>query len=298
MSTIMEYIRRTTDGMASFMGADKTVALLLAVILLFWLQEKKTVNATGNRLLVYTMSLSVLLLCPVTAVVGVIYQTAFYDYEWLWSMVPVTIVLSYALVLLYDTKVEKTNRKQNILCIVVFVLVLFWCGNQGMVKTVPSKEAQHREKASEVAAWLKDTASEAELVLWAPADIMQETRRQTGKVELLYGRDMWEAKAGAYDYEAYSESVIEVYEWMKDSEEIAGDGENLLKIIKILWETEEMNARLQKVMQVLRDNGVNVIVMPIETVELFEDSFFVIAEEWDATVEKTQIESFMIYRLK
>lgn len=298
MSTIMEYIRRTTDGMASFMGADKTVALLLAVILLFWLQEKKTVNAMGNRLLVYTMSLSVLLLCPVTAVVGVIYQTAFYDYEWLWSMVPVTIVLSYALVLLYDTKVEKTNRKQNILCIVVFVLVLFWCGNQGMVKTVPSKEAQHREKASEVAAWLKDTASEAELVLWAPADIMQETRRQTGKVELLYGRDMWEAKAGAYDYEAYSESVIEVYEWMKDSEEIAGDGENLLKIIKILWETEEMNARLQKVMQVLRDNGVNVIVMPIETVELFEDSFFVIAEEWDATVEKTQIESFMIYRLK
>lgn len=298
MSAIMEYVKRTFDGMDQFFSVDKTVGLLLAVLILFWLQKKYPINEKGNRLLTFSLLTSVFLLCPFTAVVGVMYQTAFYDYEWLWSMVPITIVLSYAVVLLYDTKVKKSDRKQKIISILVFVILLFWSGNQGMIKTVPSMEAEQRQKAGAVAELLKEEAKDTELLLWAPIGIMQETRRQTGEVSLVYGRDMWEAKAGAYDYEVYSEFVISAYEWMLDSEEIAGNGETILKAVRVLWELEEMNARLQDILPVLLEDGVNTIVIPIETVELFEVAFFPIVEEKRLSVEEIQIESYMLYRLK
>ena len=298
MSVILEYVNRTFDGRDHFLSEDKTVALVLAALLFLWLQEKKPVNEKGNRLLVFTLITSILLLCPFTAVAGVIYQTAFYDYGWLWSMVPVTIVLSYVAVLLYDTKLEKGNRKQKSLGIAVFLVMLFVCGNHGMLKIVGEEEDVQRREAEAVIDVLDRMATDSELVLWGPRGVMQEARRQNGRITLAYGRDMWEAKAGAYDYEVYSDSMIASYEWMNMTEDIVGNGETLLKVLRILWEQKEMNTELQKVLPVLLEDGVNVIVMPIETKELFEDTFFSIIAEQGMEAEETVTERYLVYRLK
>lgn len=296
MSVIREYLSRTISGMEQFFVADKMVVLLLAVFFFFWLKTKKNVSEKGNKLLVFSLVVSVLLLCPLTAVVGVIYQTAFYDYEWLWSMVPLTIVISYAAVLEYDTKAGQGNWKKKAPLVLVFLLLLFWCGNQGALKTVDAEEAERQEKASSIVAVLKQEALEESLVLWAPRSLMQETRRRTGAIKLAYGRDMWEAKAGAYDYEAYSDTLIAAYEWMEAAENIAGD--TIPKVVKILWERENMNDRLKKVLPDIFSMGVNGIVIPVEVEELFEEVFLPEISAKGMTVEEIMIEDYILYRLK
>ena len=298
MSVIMEYFSRTTSGMEQFFKADTMVVLLLAAFFFFWLQDRKTVSEKGNRLMVFALIASVLLLCPITATVGVIYQTAFYDYEWLWSMVPITIILSYATVLVYDTKVENGSRKKKASLVIMFLFLLFWCGNQGILQTVDAEAAEQQEKASHVIGVLKQETLSEDVVLWAPKSIMQEARRQTGEVKLVYGRDMWEPKAGAYDYETYSDTMIAAYEWIEDLDKFIGEEEVNFSVLKIQWEEKKMDARLQDILPVLLENGVNTIVIPAETVDYFEATCMSIVEEdgWEAEV--VLVENYALYRLK
>ncbi len=296
MSVIMDYLSRTTGGMEQFFAADKMVVLLLAVFFLFWLQDKKMTSSEGDRLLIFALVAGILLLCPFTAMVGVIYQTAFYDYEWLWSMVPVTIILSYAAVLVYDTKVDNTNWKKKVASVVAFLFLLFWCGNQGMLKTVDTDEAEQQKKVSQMLEVLVQEATEGEIVLWAPKSIMQETRRRTGAIKLVYGRDMWEAKAGAYDYEAYSDVLIEAYEWIEDAETISTD--TIPKVVKILWQEEDMAVRFKTLLPDILSMKVNCIIIPMEVEELFETVFFPEISEMGIVVEEVLIEDYILYRLK
>lgn len=296
MSVIVDYLSRTIGGMEQFFSIDKMVVLLLAVFILFWLQDKKETSAEANKLLIFALIAGVLLLCPLTAMGGVIYQTAFYDYEWLWSMVPITIILSYAAVLVYDTKVDKTNWKKKAASVVAFLFLLFWCGNQGMLKTVDADVAVQQEKASQILEVLVQEAAENEVVLWAPKSIMQEARRSTGTIKLVYGRDMWEAKAGAYDYEAYSDIMIEAYTWIEDAENIATDTEP--HITEILWQRKDMETRLKAMLPDVLSVKVNCIIIHTEIEELFEISFFPAASEMGITVEEVLIEDYILYRLK
>ena len=296
MSVIMDYLSRTISGMEQFFTADKMVVLLLAVFFLFWLQDKKETSVEGNKLLVFALVAGILLLCPITAVAGVIYQTAFYDYEWLWSMVPITIILSYAAVLLYDTKVGNTNWKKKVAAVAAFLLLLFWCGNQGSLKTVDADVAEQQEKVIQLLEVLVQESAEEDIVLWAPKSIMQEARRSTGTIKLVYGRDMWEAKAGAYDYEAYSEVLTEAYEWIEDAERISTD--TIPKVVKILWQEEDMAARFKTLLPDVLSGNVNGIFMPMEVEELFEEVFFAEIKEMGITVEEIQVEDYILYRLK
>ena len=296
MSMIMDYLSRTTGGMEQFFRTDKMVVLLLAVFCWFWLRDKKLPGAKGNRLMVFALIVSIFLLCPITAMVGVVYQTAFYDYEWLWSMVPVTIILSYAAVLVYDTKVENSNWKKKIPLVAAFVFLLFWCGNQGQVKTVDTESAKQQEKVERVIGEFALEAMIEDVVLWAPKSIMQEARRYTGEIKLVYGRDMWEAKAGAYDYEAYSDALTAAYEWMEETENIAGD--TIPKVVKILWEQEDMNGRFKAALPEILSMKVNYIIIPIEVEELFEEVFFDEISAMGMTVEESSREDYIIYRLK
>lgn len=298
MSVIREYLSRTISGMEQFFVADKMVVLLLAVFFFFWLKTKKNVSEKGNKLLVFSLVVSVLLLCPLTAVVGVIYQTAFYDYEWLWSMVPLTIVISYAAVLEYDTKAGQGNWKKKAPLVLVFLLLLFWCGNQGALKTVDAEEAERQEKAGRVLDDIMLKTMIEDSALWAPKSIMQEARRRYDivNIKVVYGRDMWEAKAGAYDYEAYSDTLIAAYEWMEDAEEIAED--TIPKVVKILWERENMSARLETVLPDILSMKVNCIIVPVEVEELFEEVFFAETSEMGMTVDEKLSREYIIYWLK
>lgn len=297
MSVIMDYLSRTISGMEQFFTADKMVVLLLAVFFTLWLWDEKLVGTEGNRLIVFALVASILLLCPFTAMVGVIYQTVFYDYEWLWSMVPVTIILSYTAVLVYDTKVGKNNWKKKAPLIAVFLFLLFWCGNQGKLNTVDEETGIKQEKATRIIGVVMQESLTEEIVLWAPKSIMQETRRQTGAIKLVYGRDMWEPKAGAYDYEVYSDVLISAYEWIEDLDKFIGEEQINLSVLKIQWEELKMDVRLQEILPGLLENGVNAIVVPTGTADIFEATFFPWVKDCDMETEVEIIEDYTLYRL-
>ena len=71
-------------GWKSFISNGKLAALLLAALIFLWYNRKQV----ERKLLVYTSVMAVCCILPVTAVVLMGYQTKFYDYEWIWSLVP------------------------------------------------------------------------------------------------------------------------------------------------------------------------------------------------------------------
>ena len=124
MSALSLYFERTVKGMETYFSHDKTVVLLLLVLLVLWLGDKKKNNETHNRLLVYTTVISLALLFPVTAIVAVIYQSAYYDYEWVWSMVPVVAVVGYGAVRIYE--MSEREKKGRLVWWLGLLLLLFF----------------------------------------------------------------------------------------------------------------------------------------------------------------------------
>lgn len=294
MSALSLYFERTVKGMETYFSHDKTVVLLLAVLLVLWLGDKKKNHETHNRLLVYTTVISLALLFPVTAVVAVIYQSAYYDYEWVWSMVPVIAVVGYGAVRIYEM-LEREKRGRQIWWLGL-LLLLFFCGNQGCLKTASEEEAKTAVMAREIMVTVENAMDTEVPVLWGPKDIMQEIRRETGEIRLVYGKDMWDPKAGAYDYEAYSPELIRAYEWMDCvcvlSSENVGEQE------MALYEKYDIPAQLSEVVLYMMDSGVNVIVLPGNTAENLDKLLAETVEKANINVQKENVEQYVVYLLK
>ncbi len=296
MSTLLMYFERVLPGMISYLQEDKTVVLLIAILLLFSLKEKKSVDNKGNRLLLYTAIMTIVLLCPITAVAVLIYQTIFYDYAWAWSMVPVFAVLAYAGVVLYEEWRPALNKKKTVGVVVLLVVLLFVCGNQGVLQTVEAQEVQERSHTETIVAVLNGEETEGDKILWGPKSVMQEVRRQTGEIKLVYGRDMWDEKSGAYDYEAYTEAYIEAYEWMELvallSEEATGQ-ESFQKLCGQYDLMEHADSHVE----VMLEAGVNVILIPEMAAEYFGEVLEPMVTE-EGTMEEIYTQQYVMYLLQ
>lgn len=297
MSAILMYFERALQGMTSYFREDKTIVILVSVLVLFWLKEKKTVDNKGNRLLLYTTVMSVLLLCPVTAVAVLMYQTMFYDYAWAWSMVPVFAVLAYAGVVLYEEWRPALNWKKSVVLAILLLVMLFVCGNQGVVQTVETQDAEERYRAEGIVSVVGTKGTDREVILWGPKSIMQEVRRQTGEINLVYGRDMWDEKSGAYDYEAYSVPYIEAYEWMELVALMAKEATGEESFHKLCEEYQLMDNADSHV-EVMMGSGVNVIVIPEQAAESFGEVFGSMMVEEERTMEEIYTQQYVVYLLQ
>ena len=97
MSRIWDYLKQACEGLQQYLSQNNLVVILVAVLLFFWLSEKKETDQKTNRLLVYTFIMVLILICPLSAMAVMIYQTSFYEYSWAWSLVPLTIVCAYGI---------------------------------------------------------------------------------------------------------------------------------------------------------------------------------------------------------
>lgn len=295
MSVLMQYFERTIGGMERCFEQDKMVVLFLAVLLVLWIDSRHTLCEKENRLLVYSAGMTFVLLCPITAVLVLVYQSAFYDYEWAWNMVPLATVIAYGGVIMYDKVANRALRKKIFWWLGVVVL-LFFCGNQGQIKTVATQEAKTRADAQEIAEILAEPMGDGRVILWAPKDIMQEVRRVSGEILLVYGKDMWDLKSGAFDYEAYSREFMQAYDWMETvtmlATETSGAGE------RELYEKYAVEEQLSTVLQTMLDSGVNGVVLPISTATNLDEKIIKEAEKLQKNVEKVNLEKYVVYLLK
>lgn len=210
-----ELMKNAWLGWLDFTTGGKLAALFLAALVYLWLTGKWKEH---RSLFFYALFTALCCILPVTAAVLMLYQTRFYNYVWLWSLVPMTAVTAWAAVEVISQLWEKLcaarwKRWFTAVALLLIVPVL----SSGSVKNIfdPAGEQRERRQAQEVLTEMLDLR-EGEMCLWAPREILAYAREFDGSVRLLYGRNMWDAYLGAYTYDIYPDELRELYLWMEN----------------------------------------------------------------------------------
>ena len=295
MSTLRNNWNLALQGIDRYLGENRFMVFFLVLLLGVFFFAKRPKCEKAGKLLAYTVIMTAVLLCPVTAVGILIYQTGFYEYEWAWSMVPVTAVIAYGITLFLEEKF----KKKLVLGLVIVAAVLFLCGNQGTLQTVSKSKKQALKEVESVLECIRKEPGEK--IVWAPKDMMELVRRKDARIQLVYGRDMWDAKAGSYDYEAYNESLTGAYLWLenmvKEESKISVSPEKE-ELFALTWEAEEAEKGLAEYMQALADAGVNTYVLPSLTAVYVEDFLRKEADMRALTMHTASTQNYTIYFLK
>ena len=180
-------------------------------------------KAFGQRFkseLIYSAGLIVLLLFPFSAYVFTKFQSVFYSYAYLWYMVPV-IPLT-ALFLFYFMKwLRRRRRLVSIPVLVLCTLFLLLCSSLAQDEwkedELPTLSVDYGYEASGPVLNYLSEVSSAEygdsLTILAPPSVTKYIRLYCGNVATLYGKDLWDKSAQAYNYTEYSEEVTSLYTW-------------------------------------------------------------------------------------
>lgn len=210
-----ELLGNAWNGWRAYTDAGKLAGLLLISLVFLWIYYKR---APRKEFLIYTTVSAVCCIFPVTAAVLMLYQTRFYDYEWIWSIVPLTAATGYGAVLFVTEFLKEQargDRKKEIAAVLLLLAALALSGGMGAEPWDYAGEREARQQSEEVLAALKGRMEGRELCLWAPREILEYAREYDGGITLLYGRDMWEPALNAYSYDVYAPELTEVYEWME-----------------------------------------------------------------------------------
>lgn len=217
----VELVKNAWLGWQNYITHGKLAALfLLAAIYLLvrhWKQDKI------KQIAGYGIVMAVICIFPLTAALLMCYQTRFYDYEWIWSMAPVTVLIALGGTwLVIDQKRKNVNL--NNICHYIFLAgmlaaMLLLCGRLG---AEPYERRQADPEYGEVEAVLADMTEqygEGNICLWAPREILEYARVLDGGVSLLYGRNMWDISLDAYSYDSYPPETRDLYLWMEQMTE-------------------------------------------------------------------------------
>ncbi len=210
-----EMIENARLGWLNYTDAGKLVALVIAAII--YLMMASGLKGPKGRLVSYAGVLTVLCICPVTAAVLMLYQTRFYDYQWIWSVVPVTAVIALGGTVFWTEQCKPgkgwRTMLRNAIVTCASIVVLLLCGGLGEGSVDAARAEAERTHAEKILDEVQQACGE-DVCLWAPAKITEYARLE-GDMKLLYGRNMWDAALNAYSYDTYSEEQQELYRWME-----------------------------------------------------------------------------------
>jgi len=112
------------------------------------------------------------------------------------------------------------------------------------------------------------------------------------EIALHYGKDMWDAKSGAYDYEAYTEEEIACYNWM----ELLSDERNLY-LLEINQAPEHVHEALAegKYIKTALKSDVNCMILPDQITPWMERKMRNAAAENGMTVSTAQVAEYVLW---
>lgn len=209
---MMELLRNAWSGWLDLMSDGKIIALfLLALMVCYFLNLG---DQRGKGMFRYCGVMAAIVIFPLSAAILMLYQTKFYDYEWIWNLIPVTGMIACGEVLFWDWFQEKESRKNMRILMAVGILVLnILSGSLGSVeRQAPDFGKERRQVVTALAAMRRDAGES--ICLWAPEEVISHARSLDGEIGLLYGRNMFEEHLNAYSYEVYPEELRELYVWM------------------------------------------------------------------------------------
>lgn len=254
-----QLLQRAALGWREYTDEGKLAAALLAVLLFLWFARKGREHVS---FLAYASAAAVCCILPVTAVIPMLYQTAAYDYVWIWSLVPVTAMTAYGItVFLWDywKDFDGSQWKKGLPVALLVLCAVLFCGSMGREAWDLDEAKAERGKAYQLMEQIAEERGEKGIYLWAPREILEYAREADAGCRLLYGRNMWDESLGAYTYDAYDERRQFLYRWMEEMGE-AREAEHL--------------GSLDAVVESVLDFGIDCILLPgnalPETVERME----------------------------
>ena len=207
------YLRNAWSGWLEYTDGGKLVALFLVAVAYLSLTRK--LRGPQGRLVLYGGIAAVMCIFPVTAAVLMRYQTLFYDYQWIWSYVPLTAVIALGGTSFLTEQCKPLRGiVKNTILVLLCVGVLALCGGLGRGGAGTEPAVQEQAAVEAVLETARESCGE-EFCLWAPKEILEYSRSLDAGVCLLYGRNMWDIALNAYCYDIYSEETVELYEWME-----------------------------------------------------------------------------------
>lgn len=210
-----ELLRNAWQGWLSYTNAGKLPAALLVSLLFLWIYYKRI---RQKEFLIYTTAVTVCAVFPVTAAVLMLYQTRFYDYKWIWSIVPMTAAVGFAVTLFVTEFLQELtagDRKRQAVTGLLLAAALLFCGGIGGRDRESYGCYEERQQAEEMLAELQERLQGEKICLWAPREILGCARAYDGGIELLYGRDMWDGDLRALSYDNYPGGLEDMFRWME-----------------------------------------------------------------------------------
>lgn len=214
-----ELLQNALKDPGSYFQSNYMIVLALGILVYFFVAETK-LQTREKRLLRLVTVLLVLILFPVSAVVLMLYQGRSYSYFWIWSLMPVTLFISWGSVTVL-WKLTGQNRRDGragwrlLAGTVVLLALLLLTGNMGRIQTVSEEKKAQDSRARQVAAYLQELPEMEETLLWAPRSVLEAVRQRDSGIKVLYGRNMWEPDAAAYAYDTYPMEQQRLFDWME-----------------------------------------------------------------------------------
>ncbi len=284
-----DFLGSAVSGWSAYTSAGKYAVLFLGVLLWYW-YRKSLGEQRQKQLMIYASAMSALAVFPPGAALLMKYQTAFYDYKWIWSIVPVTLVIAWGMSVLY---LEQCRTRWQGRCLkpvgflALLLAVILLCGNLNMDGCKGAAMSEERDVTAGILDKLAESGDTENICLWAPEQVLAHVRELNGEIRLLYGRNMWEASLNAYTYDSYDQDTVALYQWMKtfcDTQD-SGAREEL-----VMTDREAVGTALQK--------GVNCILIPASKADEISGDVEAAAKESALNVTRLEAEGYVIYWLR
>lgn len=212
-----ELFRNAWQGWLSFTNAGKLPAALLVSLLFLWIYYNRIKQ---KEFLVYTTVVTICSVLPVTAAVLMLYQTRFYDYKWIWSVVPMTAAVGFAVTLFMTEFLQEStagDRRRQVMTGLLLTAGLLFCSGIGGRNRDGYGCYEERRQVEEMLAELQERLQGKRISLWAPREVLSYARAYDAGIQLLYGRDMWDSDLRAYSYDSYPGGLEDMFRWMEAS---------------------------------------------------------------------------------
>lgn len=207
--SVTEYLRNACLGWQDYLKSEKLIVFFFLVLLIFWLRNK-----WDDYRVLFDYSAVVAFVCifPPTAVGLMLYQTKYYDYQWILALIPINTVIALGgtvlLSQLREFKKIKNSRKWFVVFVLFSILVL-----SGSKSETDWQVKDGKERKAQVQAVLQEISGD-QRVLWAPDDILEYSRELRPDINLLYGRDMFQKDLGGFSFDVYDAKTVACYDWM------------------------------------------------------------------------------------
>ncbi|MGN0431383.1 MAG: hypothetical protein ACI4EQ_03405 [Lachnospiraceae bacterium] len=225
---MMKLLESWGAGTGSFVENGQYLALFLVALLFLWLSGEKI----KKEFVTFSFAVGLLILCPVTARILLVYQTVFFDYETVWELLPLTALLAYGLVMAFAkmsavltredrawkaTISGKKGKVYESLAVGALVVLLFMSGTVSLAENITEKTDRTDRLPARVGEVLDllEISGDETITLAAPEEIVEWARLYSGNILLPYGRDMDEEGLTAYLYDKYTADIVGLYEWIQ-----------------------------------------------------------------------------------